>query len=202
MVGMVGGSLISAFYLRRYLSARVLMQAVTTAMVLLIASIIFVVSTDFGHILISRMTTGIGSGSLQTLSSGRTAIWSEAWHEMAEYPLSFITGMGWEVYYQTIGYRFATHSVYLDRIYNLGLIGLSLYVWPFLSAISTARLKLESAPAEVSTFLYATIVGLVSFMIAMAFSDIHGAALYVWAFCGLAMRITVEMPPVKQISPA
>jgi len=32
----------------------------------------------------------------------------------------------------------------------------------------------------------------------MAFSDIHGAALYVWVFSGLTLRIAVQMPPVSR----
>jgi hypothetical protein len=198
MVGIVAGVMLAAFYLRQYISPRMLARGFTVAIALLTISAVFVVSTEFGYVLISRLTTGVGTGDLQALSSGRTAIWSEAWQEMAAFPLSFLTGMGWEAYYQTIGYRFATHSVYLDRIYNLGLVGLALYVLPFLNAITTARRSIDSAPSEVAPFLLATVVGLISFMIAMAFSDIHGAALYVWSFCGLAMRIAVQMPHLNR----
>jgi hypothetical protein len=200
MLGSVAGALIAAVYLRRYLAPGVVARAAAFAIALITLSAIFVISTEFGQVLTERITKGVGSGSLQSLSSGRTAIWSAAWREMAEYPLSFITGMGWESYYQKSGYRFATHSVYLDRIYNLGIIGLGLYILPFLNTISTARRAIESAPTEVSAMLLATIMGLLSFMIAMAFSDIHGAALYVWAFCGLAMRIAVQMPVVTATS--
>jgi hypothetical protein len=199
MVGIVGGAIIAMFYLRKHVSARILARAAGAAVVLVTLSAIFVISTEFGQILTTRMTTGVSSGNLQSLSSGRTAIWSAAWREMAEYPLSFITGMGWEVYYQTSGYRFATHSVYLDRVYNLGVIGLGLYVLPFLSAIATARRAIASAPPDVSALLLGTIVGLMSFMISMAFSDIHGAALYVWVFSGLTLRIAVQMPPVTRV---
>jgi O-antigen ligase len=115
---------------------------------------------------------------------------------MAEYPLSFVTGLGWEAYYQTIGNRYATHSVYLDRLYNLGTVGLALFMTSYVSAIAKARRALRNAPDEAAPFLMATVIGMTSFMIAMAFSDINEAATYVWTFAGLAMRVavTTSMP--------
>jgi O-antigen ligase len=131
---------------------------------------------------------------METLSSNRTVIWSAALREMADYPLSFITGLGWEAYYQTIGHRSATHSVYLDRLYNLGFIGLALFLLSFAGAIAIARRGLRNARKEVAPFLMATVIGMTSFMIAMAFSDIHGAAIFIWALTGLALRLAVSSP--------
>jgi O-antigen ligase len=82
--------------------------------------------------------------------------------------------------------------MYLDRLYNLGIIGLTLFALSFVNAIATARKGLRSASKEAAPFLMATIIGLTSFMIAMAFTDMEAAALYIWAYAGLALRIAIS----------
>jgi O-antigen ligase len=192
MVGIVAGAILGAFYLRQYISAQTLVRATMAALVLIAVAVLVVLSTEFRYLLETRVSTGLSTGNLETLSSGRTAIWSAAFREMTAHPLSFVTGLGWEAYYQTIGHRYATHSVYLDRLYNLGTIGLTLFVFSYVSAIAIARRALAGASEEAAAYLMASVIGMSSFMIAMAFSDMHGAALYVWAYMGLALRIAVE----------
>jgi O-antigen ligase len=196
MFGIVAGAIIAAIHLRQYISAQILVRATIATLAFTTIAVLVVLSTDFGYLLQTRLATGLATGDLETLSSGRSAIWGAAWREMAEYPLSFVTGLGWEAYYQTIGNRYATHSVYLDRLYNLGIVGLALFMASYVSAIAKARRALWNAPHEAAPFLMATVIGMTSFMIAMAFSDIHGAATYIWAFAGLAMRVavTTSMP--------
>jgi O-antigen ligase len=150
-----------------------------------------VLSTDFEFLVKERLTTGLDTGNVEYISSGRTAMWWAAVREMAEYPLSFLTGLGWEAYYQTGGNRYATHSVYLDRLYNLGFIGLTLFLLSYAGAIAIARNGLKFATKEVAPLLIGTIIGMTSFMFAMAFTDIEAAAIYVWAYSGLALRIAI-----------
>jgi O-antigen ligase len=193
MLGIVVGAVMAAIYLRQYISAQILVRATMAALLISVVAISVVLSTDFGDMLVARVSTGISTGDLRTLSSGRSDIWSAALREMLEYPLTFVTGFGWEAYFQSIAPRLmvAMHSVYLDRLYNLGTIGLALFVISYASAIAIARRGLKFAPTEAGHFLIAAVIGMTSFMIAMAFSDIHGAALYVWAYMGLALRLAV-----------
>ena len=195
ILGIVAGGIMAAVFLRRYISGQVLMRATFAVVAFTLVATLFVFSTDFGYLLEERMTRGVTTGNIETLSSGRTAIWSAAIGEMAERPLSFITGLGWEAYFQTIGHRYATHSVYLDRFYNLGLIGLTLFTYSFAGAAAIARRGLATVATErAPPFLMATVIGIAAFMIAMAFSDIHGAALYVWAIMGVALRVACSGP--------
>jgi O-antigen ligase len=110
---------------------------------------------------------------------------------MADSPLSFVTGLGWETYFQTAGQRYATHNVYLDRLYNLGLIGVLLFTLSYASAIIIARNGIRHAPKEAVPYLMATVIGMLSFMVAMLFADLQGSASYVWAYTALALRIAV-----------
>ena len=194
MLGLAAGTIMAAIYLRRYLSAQLLARATMALLIFAAVAVTVVLSTDFGDLLVSRLSTGLATGDVQTLSSGRTAFWSAALDTMAQHPLSFITGLGWEAYFQTIGHHYATHSVYVDRLYNLGSIGLALFVLCFANAMAIARRALRSASAQAAPFLMALVVGIISFMIAMAFADIEGAAPYVWACAGLGLRIAVSSP--------
>ena len=194
MLGIAAGAILAAIYLRQFMSATILLRTTTAVLLFIAIALLVVLSTDFGYLLETRLSTGLATGDVETMSSGRTAIWSAALREMANYPISFVTGLGWEAYYQTIGHRYATHSIYLDRFYNLGVIGLALFVLGFVNAVAIVRSGLDRCPKEAAPFLIATVIGMISFMIAMAFSDIHGAATYVWAFIGLALRIAVAVP--------
>jgi O-antigen ligase len=147
--------------------------------------------SDYGEILASRMTHGIESGDLKTLSSGRTENWSNVLGEMMANPLTFVTGFGWEVFYERVGYRHGTHNVYIDYLYSLGLVGLCLYVAPFISSITLARRTVKEAAAEVVPFLIALVFGLTSFMVAMAFSNVYMASMYVWGMTGALLRLAV-----------
>jgi O-antigen ligase len=198
MLGVVVGAVMAAVYLRRDISAQFLVRGVIAVLILSGFAFLVVLSTDFRYLIEERLTTGISTGDVETMSSGRTAIWFAALREMANRPISFITGLGWEAYFQTIGHRYATHNVYLDRLYNLGTIGLALFVASFAGAITTARRGLRSAPEQAAPFLIATVIGMTSFMIAMTFSDIHAAATYVWAYTGLALRMAVSTAEVQR----
>lgn len=191
MLAVLVSAVIGAVYLRQHLTAKVITRTTILVAMAILISAVTVLSTDFGNLLESRLATGIDTGDVQAISSGRTAIWYAAWQEMAEYPTAFITGLGWEAYFQGLGHRYATHSVYLDRLYNLGIIGLGLFTICFVNAIVVVRRGLRHSPEAAAPILMATVIGLIAFMIAMAFSDIHGAAIYIWAFTGLALRIAV-----------
>jgi O-antigen ligase len=189
MLGLVAGCLITAVYLRSYVSMRIAARAAIAVVVFAAAAVIIVISTEFGTMVEERLATGLDTGSLETISSGRTTIWLKAYREMAEHPHSFVTGLGWEAYFQTAGHRYATHNVYLDRIYNLGLIGLTLYLLTFVNAVRILRRGLAKTSIEALPYQIATIAGLAAIVLAMAFTDIEMATLYVWAFAALALRI-------------
>ncbi len=194
MLGLAAGIIIAAIYLREYISARILGRATVAVLIFTVVAVLVVLSTDFGSLLEERLSTGLATGDVESISSGRTAFWLAAFGEMAKHPISFVSGLGWESFFQTIGHHYATHSVYVDRLYNLGTIGLALFVFSYANAFAAARRGLRNAPTNVAPFLIATIIGMISFMISMAFADIEGAATYVWACTGLALRMAVENP--------
>ena len=137
------------------------------------------------------MTKGLGSGDLRTLTSGRSENWSKILGDMMANPQTFATGFGWELLYQRVGHRHGTHNVYIDYLYSLGLIGLCLYVAPFINSIALARRKVKEAAEEAAPFLIALVFGMTSFMVAMTFSNVYMAATYTWAMTGASLRLAV-----------
>jgi O-antigen ligase len=200
MVGLIVGTAVAAVYVWRFISIRMVVRASFVVMVLVAIAILLVMSTDFASILQERMSTGLETGDVQNISSGRTKIWLYALRDMANNPLSFVTGLGWETYFQTAGQRYATHNVYLDRLYNLGLIGVLLFTLSYASAIIIARNGIRHAPQQAIPYLMATVIGMLSFMVAMLFADLQGSASYVWAYTALALRIAVAGPEAEHAS--
>ena len=81
---------------------------------------------------------GIGSMGMSEASSGRTDIWMQAINEMMANPITLITGFGWNVY-STMPTVFAMHNTYLDQWFNLGLLGVGVYVFIIYLTIRTAK---------------------------------------------------------------
>jgi O-antigen ligase len=192
MVGLIAGTLAGAVLMRQHLSLQLIGRTAVALLLLVAVSVVVVISTDFGVILQERMSTGLQTGDLQNVSSGRTRIWMDALGDMADSPMSIITGLGWEAYFQSIGRRYATHNVFLDRLYNLGLIGLTLFTLSYVSAVFILRNAVARAPKEATPYLMATVIGMLALMASMLFADLQSAASYSWAYAGLALRIAVS----------
>jgi hypothetical protein len=188
IVGLVAGGIVAAFYLRRWISARAFLRASAAGLVVTVTAIALLLFSDFGEVLQTRMTHGLDTGDTTTMTSGRSQNWSNILAEMFEYPVTFLTGFGWEAFFHSVGSHRATHSVYVDRLYNLGLIGLTLTLVVYFNAIAVARRALHGASAEVAPFMMALVFALAGFMIAITFSDIE-AATYTWGCTGVALRL-------------
>lgn len=146
--------------------------------------------TPFWDVVSARFLTGVSSGNLDEISSGRSVIWANVVAEMWERPSSIITGMGWDVYFQAVGHRYATHNIFLDRFYSLGLIGLILYVSAYWTAL---RLLLETrdlAEAPAARLRFASGLALVVFLISALFADLEIAEFFVYAFAGIGLRFS------------
>jgi O-Antigen ligase len=189
VVGILAGSMLAAFYLRHTIPARAFIRASIAALMLSIAVVLALLLSDFGEMLASRMSKGIGTGDIRTLSSGRNLLWGTALREMMGNPFTFVTGFGWEVYNQRHGA--GTHNVYIDYLYCLGLVGLSLFVAPFINSMTVARRTINDGVGEVVPFLIALIFGVAGIMVAMAFNAVEMASTYTWAWTGAVLRMAV-----------
>jgi O-antigen ligase len=188
MLAIITGAVAAAVYLRAQLNVRTLVRTAFISLILVAIAATFVVYSEYGSLLRERLMTGLETGSAESVSSGRTAIWAAAMRDMANAPMSVVTGLGWETYFQGLGRKLATHNVFLDRLYNLGLIGLTLFVAFHVAAILILRRGVSDADTAARPYVVAAVIGLISFMVAMLFTDLQIAGTYMWAYVGLALR--------------
>ena len=131
-------------------------------------------------------------GSTHVATSGRSTIWTNAIRAMLENPITFITGTGYNAYETSRQFYAATHNHYLNYLYNLGVIGLFLFVYVFIAILLTARSSIEYADQSARPFLIAAIVGLIGFMFTQLFGEYKGSGILAWAYLGVIMRLSVS----------
>lgn len=162
----------------------------------IISSTYLLYSTPLWDMVADRFMTGVNTGNLSDLSSGRTDIWSSVLNEMWSRPSSFLYGMGWDTYYQSAGHRYATHSIFLDRFYSLGAIGLFLYVYAYFR-ILRIFLSFRGATQSGEVRLpFALGLAVTVFLISASFADLEIAEFFIFALIGLGLgQVFQRMKP-------
>lgn len=189
--GLLAGAILGAFYLRRYISTQTVVRATVSAMVLCAVVITVTIAAGYSDLYIDRFDRMEGTAHVAT--SGRTSIWSNALASMMENPLSFISGYGFYSYDSDRSFRLATHNVYLSYLYNLGIIGLSLFLLMFARVLAAARTAVADSSGELRSQFVALVFGLLSFLVAIFFSDYQEAGYLLWAYVGITMRAAMNL---------
>jgi hypothetical protein len=187
-VGVLAGAVFASFFLRRVIPLRVLLRAGATATVICIFVLAVTFIAGYADIYMERLMK-LEGGSHEA-SSGRTTIWANAIRPMINNPWSFLTGYGFYSYETGAFYR-ATHNAYILYLYNLGAIGLSLFLVIFGRVLLIARATLSNVTAEYKPHLLAVVFGLFAFLVAIIFSDYNVTGYLLWAYLGVCMRIAV-----------
>jgi O-antigen ligase len=130
---------------------------------------------------------GIGSMGMSEASSGRTDIWMQALNEMMANPITLVTGFGWNVY-STMPTIFAMHNTYLDQWFNLGLLGVGVYVFIIYLTVKTAKQAAEEAQPPLRADLIAFVFGTLGLAVSVFFGNLYTSKPYIWMYTGLAMR--------------
>jgi O-antigen ligase len=180
----------AAVYFRRHISARTVVAAAGVGLAMLLIALPIVVN-KYGWLLVNRFVSDSTSTDLAGASSGRIEIWSGALAVMAESPLSFLTGFGWDVY-NAMPFRFATHNHYLSLWFDLGLVGL---IAGTALLILVARAALRAMPGAADShrsILGAFATGTLALAIATFFVNLYTPWLWFWAYAGLVMRLVVN----------
>jgi hypothetical protein len=190
IVGLLAGSVVGAFYMREFIPVRIMIRAGMAAVLCAIIAVIgMFVTGEYGELLLDRFAQ-FNAGTINTVSSGRTMIWLRALESMAENPVTFVTGYGWDAY-NAFYFRYAAHNTYLNILFDLGLIGLGLILLAVFNVLRTARSALRFAGPNNRRMLMAFIFGFLSLLAALSFGALHTSWLYVWAFVGISLRLAV-----------
>lgn len=180
----------AAVYFKRYISARAVVATLGFGVVAALVVMPLIVS-KYGWLLVNRFVSDTTSSDLAGASSGRIEIWAGALAAMANAPLSFITGFGWDVY-NAMPFRFATHNHYLSLWFDLGLVGLIAGTALFVIVARTALKAFHHAGKAERAVLGAFATGTLAIAVATFFVNLYTPWLWFWAYAGLVMRLAVN----------
>lgn len=169
----------------------------------LVVLVVFISLSPYGGLLAERMIGQSGAAGMDEVSSGRSQIWMKALGTMFQYPLTFLTGFGWDVY-NALPFNYSPHNHYLNLWFNLGLLGLFCGSYLLFSAINRARRASMRARPPYRGQLIAFVIGGVGVATAVFFVDLHKPWFYFWMYTGLVMRLALcvnEMPAAVKERP-
>jgi hypothetical protein len=191
-VGLFVGTVWGAFMLRRYVPVQKFVMWGFMAMVgvVLVVLIAGLVDPQIGNVISDRLFGQSKAIDMSEASSGRTQIWAELLDRMARTPLSFLTGFGWDVYY-VMPFRYAPHNHYLGTYFNLGIPGLTLFVYIMARIVGAARSVVSLADDETRPHVLAFIFGMLALLVSIVFADLFDPWSYVWLYVGAMLRIAV-----------
>ncbi|MGH8195592.1 MAG: O-antigen ligase family protein [Woeseiaceae bacterium] len=190
-VGLLAGSFLAAIFLRKTIPTKTIIRAGIASMFLCAVVVVAALVTDYGNVVSDSM--GKFEGSTHVATSGRSTIWGNALAAMVEYPVTFLTGFGFNAYESAGRFYAATHNTYLNYLYNLGSIGVLLFLLPFAGILATARSALESAHEEWKSQFFAMVFGLLAFLVSIFFGEYHQSTYMLWAYLGIVMRMVMQV---------
>ncbi len=183
-------ALVAGAYLYRHLISY--SRAAGWALGALLVLVVFIALSPYGGLMAERMIGQSGAMGMDEVSSGRSQIWLTALRTMFEYPVTFLTGFGWDVY-NSMPFNYSPHNHYLSMWFNLGLIGLFVGAYLLFSAINRARRASEKARPPHRGQLIAFVIGGIGVAAAVFFVDLHKPWFYFWMYGGLVMRLTLSV---------
>ena len=183
------GTLVGAYLCRRYISLqRLVLWAVVAAIAgLLVLAVTSTIDPYIRGILAERLLGQSQAASVEEISSGRTGLWLRILSVMMDHPLSFVTGFGWNVY-PVMAFPLATHNWYLDSWFNIGLIGVGIFVLIMRRTIADALQATPFASPNLRPLFPGCVFGLVNLMVGIFFVNLFTPWPYIWLYVGTMLR--------------
>ena len=192
-VAVVLGYGVAAFACRRFLPlSRVfswLVSGVTAALV--VSILVTLIVPNVGDVVSSRLFGASTSIDMSEVSSGRTNVWANTLQHMADMPVSFLTGFGWNVYETRFVY--ATHNYYLDLWFDLGIVGVLAFIAILYQAVRTAAAAADLASAQMRPFMIALVFGVVGVAVNILFTNLSKPWPYIWMYMGMTLSIAAKI---------
>lgn len=154
--------------------------------------LLIVVSIAWTNIeLVERRLEQSTSTNIDELSSGRSAIWRATILVQAEEPSSFLYGKGWNSHEQS-GIWKSAHNTYLLFLYELGIIGVIMFLVVLLSVVLQIRVLVMRTEGKERILMSGVAFGFFGVIVAIMFLDLYSPWFYVWSFLGMSLRIAYE----------
>jgi O-antigen ligase len=212
-VALVIGYLWAAFLCRRFIPpSRIAAWVLAGGVAGLIAlGMVSLVDPHVAGAIWVRLFENPASMGVSEASSGRTDIWAQAIGAMMSNPVTLFTGFGWNVY-ATMPFVFVTHNTYLDQWFNLGLLGVAVFVMLLWQSVATAnRAAGPATDPTMRRYLIAFIFGILALAVAVFFANLYTSTPYIWMYVGLTMRGAIfvldkaeqgaRVPPPVRVAP-
>ena len=189
-VGLIVGGALAMYFVRGHVRRDVIIKGGLVALlILVIAAVSLAVVNPEGFL--SKFSFSSGA-DVNSISSGRVDVWRRVLTKMSYSPVSFITGYGWNAYRTLIGIYGDPHNTYLLYWFNLGLIGLSLYIYIVIWIIRYAVTSLKFISIGLKPLVIGFIVGFTAIHIGMFFSVMYTASLFIWAMAATVLRVIAD----------
>lgn len=131
------------------------------------------------------------STDVEELSSGRASIWRATIMVQAERPFSFLVGNGWNSHTNS-GIWKSAHNTYLLLLFELGAIGLFLFVALLAVVIRGVRVLIKRTDGKERVLMSGVAFGLFGVLVAISFVELSSPWFYIWSFVGMSLRIAYE----------
>jgi len=185
-LSVIVGSFVGVIYLRNYLDVRQVLRF--AAIAFLIAILLFAAFAILNFEFLMQRFEKTASESLGIASSGRVDLWRAAILIMLEWPMSFIVGYGWNAF-ESSGMWKSLHNEYLDRWYEMGVIGLALYIAVLRVMVARVRRSLENMPDEIRRIMIGYTFGMMMTFVNLFFVAIPDPWTVIWIITGLIMGL-------------
>lgn len=83
---------------------------------------------------------------------------------------------------------FAMHNTYLDQWFNLGLLGVAVYVYIIYLTVRTAKEAAVASLPPVRGEMIAFVFGMLGLAVSVFFGNLYTSKPYIWMYTGLTMR--------------
>lgn len=202
-VSLAIGSVLAGYLCRRYISLSRLIPwlLVAAVAILLVLAITSVIDPYIRGILAERILGQSQAASVEEISSGRTGLWTRILLVMMDHPITLITGFGWNVY-SVMAFPLATHNYYLDAWFNLGLVGVAMFLLIMRRTISDALQAAALASAEFRPIFPACVFGLVILMVGVNFVNLFKPWPYIWLYVGTMLRAALIVREQRVTAPS
>jgi O-antigen ligase len=189
-VGLIVGGVLAMYFVRDHVRRDVIFKgAIVVLLILAITAVSLAVINPEGFL--SKFSFSSGA-DLNSVSSGRVDVWRRVLTKMSYWPMSFITGYGWNGYRTLIGIYGDPHNTYLLYWFNLGLIGLSMYLYIVIWTIRYAVTSLNLISVGLKPLVIGFIIGFTAIHIGMFFSVMYTASLFIWALVATVLRVIAD----------
>jgi hypothetical protein len=187
LVGLLVGAMGMTFLLRRHIRLPNMMKtgAVVIAGLALIAFAAYLANPEM---FIGRVQETRGAGTLDSLSTGRFATWMATVLTMSENPHTFITGVGWDMFLHARIYT-DPHNHYLYLLYNVGAIGLALFLVLIAHVIRSVTGVLRTVDETTRAYLVGFLYGLAALLGSIFFAVLYTPWFFIWPYIGLMTKM-------------